>query len=143
MRWTRLFSPCWQVINLLIAVASMQAVFEKDGIEQYFQEREDVTGRVKVAFVLCAWYTLAHATLLLRIRAFLTMPQLRRICLYKAIVSALLPLVWLPERETALVVDNRLTLCIRVSVFFTYLGGFLWAGQAQGFSLILSGEKDD
>ena len=124
-------------------MASIQAVFEEKGIEQYFREKEDVTDRVRVVFVLSAWYTLAHATLLLRIRAFLTMPQLRRICLYKSIVSALLPFVWLPERETQLVVDYRLTLCIRVSVFLTYVGGFLWAGQAERFSSILSGEKDD
>lgn len=125
-------------------MAAVQALLKENGIEQYFRDRNDVTERVRVMFVLSAWYTLAHATLLLRIRAFLTMPQLRTICLYKAIISAALPLLWLPETEpTPLVVDQRLTLCIRISVFLTYVGGYLWAGQAEGFSSILSGEKDD
>lgn len=132
------------MINLFIAVASLQAVFEDRGIEQYFRDARQVTSKSKIVFVLSAWYTLAHAMLLLRIRAFLTMPQLRRICLYKAVISALLPMVWLPERDpTPLVVDQRLTYSIRASVFLTYVGGFLWAGQAEGFSSILSGEKDD
>jgi len=122
----------------------LQAVFKENGIEQYFRDKKDVTERIRVVFVLSAWYTLAHAALLLRIRAFLTMPQLRRVCLYKAVISAALPLLWLPEREpTPLVVDQRLTLCIRISVFLTYVAGFVLAGQAEGFSHILSGEKDD
>ena len=125
-------------------MAALQAIFKDSGIEQYFRDKIDVTERVRVVYVLSAWFTLAHATLLLRIRAFLTMPQLRRICLYKVFISAALPLLWLPEIEpTPLVVDQRLTLCIRISVFLTYLGGYLWAGQAEGFSSILSGEKDD
>lgn len=133
-----------QVINLFIAIAAIQAVFEKGGIEQYFRDADDVTRRVKVVFVLSAWYTLAHATLLWRIRAFLTMPQLRRVCLYKVFVSALLPMLWLPEADpTPLVVDRRLTICLRISVFLTYVGGFMLAGQAEGLSSILSGEKDD
>eukprot|EP00977_Amphora_coffeiformis_P004863 scaffold1046_cov172-Amphora_coffeaeformis.AAC.18 len=120
------------------------AVFKDGGIEQYFRDKNDVTERVRVVFVLSACYTLAHATLLIRIRAFLTMPQLRKVCLYKIFISAALPLTWLPEMEpTPLVVDKRLTLCIRISVFLTYVGGYLWAGQAEGFSSILSGEKDD
>uniref|UniRef100_A0A7S3P947 Uncharacterized protein n=1 Tax=Amphora coffeiformis TaxID=265554 RepID=A0A7S3P947_9STRA len=132
------------IINLLTAVATLQAVFKDGGIEQYFRDKNDVTERVRVVFVLSACYTLAHATLLIRIRAFLTMPQLRKVCLYKIFISAALPLTWLPEMEpTPLVVDKRLTLCIRISVFLTYVGGYLWAGQAEGFSSILSGEKDD
>lgn len=140
----RIFLSQYQVINLFIAVAAIQAIFEDQGIKHYFRNEKDLTTKGKVVFVLSAWYTLAHATLLLRIRAFLTMPQLRRICLYKVFISAILPMVWLPESDpTPLVLDRRLTYCIRASVFLTYLCGFLWAGQAEGFSHILSGEKDD
>ena len=125
-------------------MASFQAMLEDGGIEQYFYEKENLSAQGKVAFVLGAWYTLAHATLLLRIRAFLTMRQLRRICLYKVFVCAILPLLWLPEQNPSpLLVDRRLTYSIRLSVFLTYAGGFLCAGQAEGLSSILSAEKDD
>jgi hypothetical protein len=130
-------------MNLLIATASWQAILEEGGVEQYFADATAVTSRVRLVFCASAWYTLAHATLLLRIRAFLTMPQLRTVCLYKLVMSVALPLVWLPEDAGVLVVDRRLTFAIRGSLVLTYLCGFLWAGQAQGLSSILSGEKED
>jgi hypothetical protein len=139
-----LFSWKTQVINIFTAVASFEALFETvGGVEQYYASKE-VTPVVRLCFALAAFHTAIHAVLLLRIRTFLTMPQLRAICLYKIIVNVVMPFFWFPEMSTAIMeVDQRITLTLRGVLIMTYLFGYLWAGKAEGFSAILTSEKEE
>jgi len=130
-----------QVINLFVSVFSFQMLYERGGMEKYITE--DVSSVTRVSFALSAFYTGAHAVLLLRIRTFLNMRQLRMVCLYKVAVNVLLPLYWLPDLDPYVDVDQRLTFSIRAVLVSTYFFGYLWAGQAEGVSRILSGEKED
>jgi hypothetical protein len=103
-----------------------------------------VTPVVRISFALAAFYTAIHAVLLLRIRTFLTMPQLRAVCLYKVIVNIVLPIFWFPERSTSIMqVDQRITLTLRAILVLTYLFGYMLAGKAEGFSTILTSEKEE
>jgi hypothetical protein len=129
----------------LIAVASFEALMEKSagGVEQYYASKT-VTPVVRLSFALAAFYTAIHGVLLLRIRTFLTMPQLRAVCLYKVIVNVVLPMFWFPERSTSIMqVDQRITLTLRATLTLMYLFGYLWAGKAEGFSTILTSEKEE
>jgi hypothetical protein len=113
------------------------------GVEQYYAAKT-VTPIVRLSFAFAAFYTAIHAVLLLRIRTFLTMPQLRAVCLYKVIVNVVLPIFWFPERSTSIMqVDQRITLTLRSTLTLMYLFGYLWAGKAEGFSTILSSEKEE
>ena len=144
---------------------------EEAGVEGYYTRRDEVvTPRVRRCFGLAALYTLLHGILLLRMRTFMSMPRLRSICLYKVMVNLILPFYWFPDGENlgsglfsgllgsdsadndvtsssdtlpTLTVDRRITYTIRVCLTTTYLFGYLWAGQAEGFSSILSSEKED
>jgi hypothetical protein len=133
-----------QVVNIFIAVASFEALLEKGGgVEQYYAS-QTVTPVVRISFALAAFYTAIHAVLLLRMRTFLTMPQLRAVCLYKVIGNVVLPFFWFPERSTSIMqVDQRITLTLRATLILTYLFGYLWAGKAEGFSTILTSEKEE
>lgn len=132
------------VINLFVSVYSFQTLFfDKDGgIKTYYSEDGAITSVVRVCFALSAFYTAVHSVLLLRIRTFLNMRQLRAICLYKFVVNVVLPFFWLPDVDPYVNVDQRLTFSIRAVLISTYFFGFLWAGQAEGLSRILSGEKE-
>lgn len=132
------------VVNLFVAVASFQALFRPHAVEDYYSRSVDeVTPLVRVCFALSAVYTLVHSILLLRIRTFLNMPQLRTICLYKLLVGLVLPIFWFPELSPHMNVDQRVTFALRAMLVSTYLFGYLWAGKAEGVSRILSGEKED
>lgn len=117
---------------------------EDSGVENYYDSAEIVTARVRVSFCLAAFHTLLHSVLLFRMRTFLNMPQLRSVCLYKLIVNIVLPMFWFPEMSPSPIrVDQRITYTIRGALTVTYLFGYLWAGKAEGFSSILSSEKED
>lgn len=131
------------MVNIFVAVASFQVLYEKDGIQHFLPEGVSVTPIVRVCFALSAVYTLGHAVILFRIRTFLNMRQLRTICLFKFLINIAMPIVWLPDTNPLLKVDQRLTFAIRAFVTSTYFFGFLWAGKAEGVSRILSGEKED
>jgi hypothetical protein len=144
MKWSIPANALWfgAVINLMMAVASFQVLF-RDGLEEYYSDRP-VSSITRVCFAQSAFHTLVHSVLLFRIRNFLTMPQLRAMCLYKLILNLVLPIVWLPETSPHLNgVDPRLTFGLRGVLVATYLFGFLWAGQAEGVSRMLSSEKED
>jgi len=126
-----------------VAIASFQALYEKDGIQHFLPNGTPVTPIVRICFALSAIYTLGHAVILFRIRTFLNISQLRTICLFKVILNVIIPFVWLPDASSYLEVDQRLSFAIRTFLTSTYFFGFLWAGKAEGVSRILSGEKED
>lgn len=128
------------VINLFIATAMFQALWEGN-VQSFY--RSTVTPLVKICFALSACHTALHGILLLRIRTFLNMPQLRTICFYKVIVNCVLPFFWFPDISPHMEVDQRITFALRGVLLFTYLTGYLWAGSAEGVSRILSSEKED
>ena len=106
--------------------------------------RQLVTGPVRSCFLVAALYSTLHGILLLRIRYFLNVKQLRAVCFYKLWVNLLMPLVWFPERNTSILqVDQRITMSIRIYMIVAYLVGFWWAGKAEGISHILTSEKDE
>ena len=83
-----------QVINLFLAIASFQALMEELGLERYY--RTDINGGVVTpivcfSFTIGAAYVVIHSILVLRIQTFLTVLQLRSVCLYKLLVNLLLP----------------------------------------------------
>ena len=71
------------------------------------------------------------------------MPQLRSICLYKLLLNLGLPFVWFPELSPHVVIDQRTSFALRGSLILAYLLGYVGAGKAEGFSRILSSEKED
>jgi len=135
------------VINLFIAVFSFQVLSEGPGeVKKYYIleiGEKDISAISLVCFALSAFYTAAHAVLLLRMRTFLDMPQLRLVCLYKLAVNFILPFFWLPDLDPRTDVNEPLTFAIRGFLFSTYLFGFLGGGLTEGVSSILSSEKED
>lgn len=71
------------------------------------------------------------------------MPQLRTICFYKLLLNLILPFFWFPELSPHVVMDQRMSFMLRGGLIVTYFLGFAFAGKAEGFSRILSSEKDD
>lgn len=132
-----------QVINLFVAVASFQALTKESGVGEYYHH-DKTTPAILFSFTMGAMFTFIHSILLLRIRTFLTVSQLRSVCFYKVAVNLVLPFLWMPEMNSSIMKINRkLALAIRLSVSSTYLFGFLWAGKAEGVSRILTSEKED
>lgn len=132
-----------QVINLFMATASFQTLWTEGGLEHYFVLSATITSTVRLGFFFTAYFTTVHAILLLRMRTFLSVGQLRTVCLYKTLVNLILPIFWLPEFHPLVDRHPILLLVLRISLCSTYLCGYLWAGKAEGVSRMLSGEKDD
>jgi hypothetical protein len=128
------------VFNIFLATASFQVILQNGA---QFYRHEITTPIIRVCYTLAAVQTAVQAILLLRIRYFLTINQLKNICLYRVIANLVLPFFWFPELAPTLTVDKRITIAIRVSSTLTYFIGWLWAGKAEGFSRILSSEKED
>jgi hypothetical protein len=129
-----------QVFNIFLATASFQVLLQNGA--QFYRD-EKATPVIRVCFTLAAVQTAIQAVLLLRIRYFLTMPQLRTVCLYRVMVNIVLPFLWFPDLSPTLQVDHRITVAIRICSILTYLMGYLLAGKAEGISSILSSEKED
>jgi hypothetical protein len=134
---------CGAVVNFFAATAGCQMLLEEGGVENVYAMKRSATKTVKLCVFLAAFYTTLHGTLLLRMRVFLTMPQLRAVCLYKLVVNLVLPFLWLPEMSSVLSIDHRIPFAIRGVLTLSYLFGYLLAGQAEGVSRILTAEKDD
>ena len=134
------YGPLLQVFNIFLATASFQVLLRNDS---QFYHHEKATPVITICFTLAAMQTAILSVLLLRIRYFLTMPQLRSVCLYRVILNVVLPWFWFPELSPSIPVDQRITVAVRVFSTLTYFIGFLWAGKAEGFSRILSSEKED
>jgi hypothetical protein len=132
-----------QIINTFIAIAAFQALWRDRGLDQYYRKRGSVTSLVRICFALAAVQTLIHSVILFRLRTFLSMSQLRTVCLYKLVVGLVLPFVWFPELSPHVVVDQRTSLVLRGSLLSTYFLGFFLAGKAEGVSRLLSSEKEE
>jgi hypothetical protein len=129
-----------QVFNIFLATASFQVLFRKGA--QFYRHKK-ATPVIQLCFTLAAVQTLTQAVLLLRIRYFLTMPQLRTVCLYRVISNLVLPFFWFPELSPAISVDHRISVAVRICSIVTYFIGYLLAGKAEGLSSILRSEKED
>ncbi|GAX25884.1 hypothetical protein FisN_6Hh078 [Fistulifera solaris] len=116
------------VIQLFLAIRGGQAILESS--------TEGKTSRWNAA--LGHYFMFLHAVLLIRIRTFLQVSQLRFICLYQLLVQLIL-LFWVPTTSTTSVGSFMLS----ISILIGYLNGFLWAGRAEGISRMLSGEKEE
>jgi hypothetical protein len=121
-------------------VAAFQALLEESGVEKYY--RDEVTPLIRLAMFMGAFHTGLHSVLLLRIRTFLSVSQLRSICLYKVVFNIILPIFWMPELSPNIRMNTRIAFSLWICVTLSYLFGFLWAGKAEGVSRILSSEKE-
>jgi hypothetical protein len=145
MKWSIPANALWvgAIINLMVAVASFQILLREGGLRDYYSQWP-VTSVTRISLAQATFHTVIHSALLFRVRNFLTMPQLRVLCLYKLLLNIVLPIVWLPDISPHLSgVNPHLTLGLRAVLVATYLFGFLWAGRAEGVSRILSSEKED
>ena len=117
----------YQVFHMFLATASFQSMLNpKDG------EPPDL------CFCLTGIQIALQSFLLFRARYFLTETlQLQAICLYRAIMIAWLPL------PAVLGSSFFVHASFRMGGFLTYCLGFSWAGKAEGFSTILTSEKED
>ena len=145
MKWSTpansLFSGA--VVNLFVATACFQAYWKSGGIEEYFATRQLVSPRVVTCFLLGGIWSLVHGALLIQVRSFLDVRQLQSVCIAKAVICIVLPLIWCPEMSfNILNIDQRLTMAIRVYLLINYIVGAWLAGKAEGMSRILTSEKD-
>ena len=129
-----------QVFNAFLATASLQVLMRSDS-QLYHNEQESPV--VTICLTMATMQTAVLSVLLLRIRYFLTVSQLRSICLYRVILNVALPWFYFPELSPSIPVDQRITVAVRVFSTLLYFIGYLWAGKAEGFSRILSSEKED
>lgn len=129
-----------QVIQLFMAIRGFQALFESN----YDDETANMTRLTVLNTGLGHYFMFLHAVLLLRIRTFLQVSQLRFICLYQLVVQLIL-LIWVPasSQHQHSSTTSVCSLMLSISILIGYLNGFLWAGRAEGISRILSGEKED
>lgn len=142
------------VFDVFLAIAMGQALWESR-VEEYFVGG-DITARVRLAFGVRAFYTLVHGIWLLRIRSFLSMPQLRYACGFQVVRRTIMAF-WVhnqqilkqnaaSEHVADLIKYQSWTVfewITQLTVLIVFVLGFLWAGQAEGFSSILTSEKDD
>eukprot|EP00522_Entomoneis_paludosa_P011405 CAMPEP_0172451246 /NCGR_PEP_ID=MMETSP1065-20121228/9361_1 /TAXON_ID=265537 /ORGANISM="Amphiprora paludosa, Strain CCMP125" /LENGTH=434 /DNA_ID=CAMNT_0013203177 /DNA_START=106 /DNA_END=1410 /DNA_ORIENTATION=+ len=142
---------CGAVVDLFFAVAMGQALWESR-VQEYYVDG-NITARVRLAFGVRCFYTMLHAVWLFRIRSFLSMPQLRYICAYQVLRRSLVTF-WIYNQQQLRDQHNAIDSMkfhhwtafewmIQISMLLIYLLGFLWAGQAEGFSTILTSEKED
>ena len=135
---------CGAVVDILAAIAMGQALYERRVQDYYTMDPEDdsisVTARVRLAFGVRAFYTLWQGIWLLRMRSFLSMTQLRYICGYQVIRKVWL--VWWIHNHAELMLWS-LQGILQMGLTGIYFLGFLWAGQAEGLSAILTSEKDE
>ena len=129
-----------QVFNAFLATASLQVLLRNDA---HFYHNDKASPVDIICFSLAAMQTAILSVLLLRIRYFLTMPQLRSVCLYRVVLNVALPWFYFPELSPSIPVDQRITVAVRVCSTLIYFIGYSWAGKAEGFSRILSSEKED
>jgi hypothetical protein len=137
------------VIQLFMAIRALQALVESNDLKNYRQQQQQqndseelneataTTQFIRWNTGLGHYYMFLHAVLLIRIRTFLQVSQLRFICLYQLLVQLVL-LFWVPTTTTSVG-----SFVLSISILIGYLNGFLWAGRAEGISRMLSGEKED
>jgi hypothetical protein len=150
---TIIFFSFSQVFNIFVATASFQAHINRRPYANGYGNEVLLSSVVQVCSIMGTVQTAVHSLLLFRIRYFLTMPQLRSLCLYRVTVHALaialnrlflhFPATDLELTSTLRQMDPRLRMAIRVSSILTYLFGYLCAGKAEGTGRILAGGKED
>mmetsp|Transcript_10774 Transcript_10774/g.29748 ORF Transcript_10774/g.29748 Transcript_10774/m.29748 type:complete len:210 (-) Transcript_10774:171-800(-) len=153
MKWSipgnAIFVGC--VIDCLMAVAMGQAIWQST-VEEWYPGG-DVTARVRLAFGVRAFYSLIHGIWLLRVRSFLSMVQLQHVCGYQAARRVFVAL-WIYNQQKLRSTSDPMEAMkfnywtgfewfLHMGLLLVYLLGFLWAGQAEGFSTILTSEMED
>lgn len=129
---------CSGVYNIFLALASFQVLWQKG-----FYQHPTATPVITVALTLAALQTGTLAVVLIRIRYFLSVSQLRWVCLHRVVLNGLLPWLWSQDLSPAIPVDPRIVVTVRFVSTITYFIGYLWAGQAEGLSSMLSSEKEN
>ena len=90
------------------------------------------------------YYVAMHSFLLYRLRYnAMTVSQLKYICFYKFILNLVVPLFWLPELDSMVHVDKRVTVGTRLLLATLYWLGYHFAGLGDKVGRILVGEKPD
>ena len=142
------------VMDGFIAIAQGQALWQHHVHDMYHVSTTEVTPRVMFAFGVQAFYSMINAVWLLRVRSFLSMPQMRYVCAFQAVRYGF-AMVWMyqkPQRNQDQGSGENheyqswteLEWIMYSSLFGTFMIGFLWAGQATGISKILSsGAEED
>jgi hypothetical protein len=130
------------VVNIFVAVAGFEATAKRGGVASYFAKPTEVSDLVYIAFGMAAFQSLLHALWLFRVRTFLSVRQMRAVCLAKFVFNCVLPFCWFPEQTRQWLVHPIIGTVIRLGVIQAYLFGYLWAGKAEGVGRILSSEKD-
>jgi hypothetical protein len=133
-----------QVASFLAVVASVQALIEDHGLEAYFGSNDDISQIVMTSFMMGVVHLAIHSFLLFRLRCdIMTVKQLKSLCLYKLIVSVMIPLFWISEFDNHLNVDRRITIALRIALALTYASGYWFAGTGGKVSNMLGCEKAD
>lgn len=129
----------------LLVVASIQALFQEHGMQNYFGDDPSVESEIFLtSFWLGTFHVATHAFLLYRLRYnIMDVGQLKYLCLYKFVVHSVAPLLWLPEFNPNVHVDKRVTLGTRLFLAFIYWSGYHFAGLGDSVGRILVGEKGD
>jgi hypothetical protein len=132
------------MVSALLVVASIQALVEEHGLENYFGSNSVMSEVFLTSFYLGIFHLVVHAFLLYRLRYnVMEAHQLKYVCFYKFLVHLVVPLVWLPEFDPAVHVDKRITLGTRLFLATIYWLGFYYAGLGDTVARILVGEKAD
>jgi hypothetical protein len=130
--------------SALVVVASIQALVEEHGLENYFGVDAVVSQIVITSFLLGVYYLAVHAFLLYRLQSdLMTVKQLKSLCLYKVILHLFVALLWMPELDPVMHVDKRVTIGLRLALALIYGFGYNFAGAGDNVGRILAGEKSD
>ena len=160
---------CGAVMEMFSSIAQGQALWE-NRVQEYYSSSDDddydteITPHVRLAFGVRAFYTMIHALWLFRVRSFLSMAQLRHVCVSQAL-RHLVSILWMHKKQRQLRMmmmmkgDDEsyssqqqqqhadfwveLEWMIHLGLFGTFSLGVLWAGQAKRFSSVLTTGKEE
>lgn len=134
------------VVNSLYVVACLQTLMDEERFETYVtvDTDSDATQIYMTSFYFGLYYLAMHSFLLYRLRYnVMNVSQLKYICYYKFVLNLIVPLFWLPELDTTVHVNKRVTVGTRLFVTTVYWLGYHFAGLGDRVGRILVGEKAD
>lgn len=134
------------VVNSLYVVACLQALMDEKRFQDYVPRHmdADVTQVFMTSLYLGLYYLAMHSFLLHRLRYnVMDVSELKYICFYKLVLNLVVPLFWLPELDTMVHVNERVTVGTRLVLATVYWLGYHFAGLGDKVARILVGEKAD
>jgi len=119
-----------------------------EGLGQYYiteeARKEEITPIVRTSFIIGIMHAINHTILLLSLRKFLSLDELKTLCGYNAIVNTLLPFFWFPEKSGFIRANVIESIIVRTFLIFFYGCGYFFAGKVQNVGrIIMIGAKQD